>query len=124
MIAGRINGYSHGGHWPQRTWTLTVHREAGYGDLGGYLPFARTWYQVDGLIVTPAQAQQICARELGAPVRVSVHYGRGIGEVMLRLDGVEVSAAEADLITRGMPPVTALAPRLVIRSLTEAELMA
>lgn len=127
MITGRVNGRNGNGNG--RSWTLTVHREVPeYGDIGGYgdyMPFARTWYQLDGLLVTPHEAEAICSRRLGAPVHASVSYDYGRSSRLwpcVRLDGVEVTPEEADLISRGVPPLTALLPVLVFRSLTLDEL--
>lgn len=123
-IVSRVNGRNPSG----RSWTLSVHREVpDYGDLGGYggyMPFSRTWYQLDGLLVTPREAEVLCSRRLGSPVHATVTYDYGLARSWqcVRLDGIEVTPEEADLISRGVPPLTALLPVLVFRSLTLDEL--
>lgn len=124
-VTGISGGYDGSWAWKPRSWTLTVNREPPdfSASLGSYLPFARMRYQLDRLVVTPEQAQAICARARPATVRVSVQYGPNYGDgPRVRLDGIEVTPEEAGLIARGVPPVAVLVPRLAVRPLTLEEL--
>jgi hypothetical protein len=107
-------------------WTLRW--EAGYRDLTplfqsspyAYAPLARYW--LDGLHVTLDEANAL----IGSRPRGSDVSYLASSRDFLRLDNVELTPQEAQLIRGGASPLAVLLagpPQLIVRSLSMAELM-
>lgn len=109
-------------------WSLTVEHEWTDITLMGSLSVTRypagiRSIRLDGLCVTPGQAQALIhARDRGCPslsVRDSYHLGAA-GHLVL--SGIELTMEEARLIQQGANPVDVLLPPLLVRVLEEPEL--
>ena len=85
--------------------------------FGGYLtrvPSGARRFYLNGLTVTASQANALMT---GRP-----WFEPYLGDVLISIDSIEVTASEADAIAAGADPVSVLLPALWTRVLSEAEL--